>query len=44
MNICIILWYGNPLEGKDGSDRITLKLITEKQDMNGIKILQNYGQ
>jgi len=39
MNICVILWYGNPLEGKAGSDRIMLKLITEKHDMKGIKML-----
>jgi hypothetical protein len=39
-----MLWHGNPSEGKDGSDRIMLKLITEKQDMNGIKMLQNCGQ
>ena len=31
MNMCVILWYGNPLAGKDGSDRIILKLITEKR-------------
>jgi len=44
MNMCVILRHGNPLEGKDGSDRIMLKLITEKPDMNWIKRLQNCGQ
>jgi hypothetical protein len=32
-----MLWYGNPLESKDGSDRIMLKLITEKRIWMGLK-------
>jgi len=38
----VMVW--KPLRRQRWKDRIMLKLITEKEDMDGIKRLQNCGQ